>query len=94
MTSDEKGWKEIAPAGVCSKSSTLFLTGDWKTYTPVRDPAKCTICLTCVIFCPDGAIHWHPEKGDIEFDLSFCKGCGICANECPTKAISMKIEQE
>jgi len=94
LTSDEKGWKEIAPAGVCSKSSTLFLTGDWKTYMPVRDPAKCTICLTCVIFCPDGAIHWHPEKGDIEFDLSFCKGCGICANECPTKAISMKIEQE
>jgi len=30
----------------------------------------------------------------IEFDFSFCKGCGICANECPTKAIKMKIEQE
>jgi 2-oxoacid:acceptor oxidoreductase delta subunit (pyruvate/2-ketoisovalerate family) len=47
-----------------------------------------------VIFCPDGAIHWEPEKVDIEFDYSFCKGCGICANECPTKAITMKLAKE
>jgi 2-oxoacid:acceptor oxidoreductase delta subunit (pyruvate/2-ketoisovalerate family) len=92
--SQEKGWREIAPAGVCSKASTSFLTGDWKTYKPIRDPSKCTICLTCVLFCPDGAIRWHPEKGDIEFDFDYCKGCGICANECPTKAITMKLEQE
>ena len=92
MTSKLKGWKEIAPAGVCSKSSTSFLTGDWKTYTPIRDLEKCTRCLTCVMFCPDGAIRWIPEKRDIEFDMSFCKGCGICANECPTKAIEMKLE--
>ena len=92
MTSKYKSWKEIAPAGVCSKSSTSFLTGDWKTYTPIRDLEKCTRCLTCVMFCPDGAIHWVPDKEDIEFDMSFCKGCGICANECPTKAIKMKLE--
>jgi hypothetical protein len=35
--SREKSWKEIAPAGVCSKSSVGFMTGDWKTYTPVRE---------------------------------------------------------
>jgi 2-oxoacid:acceptor oxidoreductase delta subunit (pyruvate/2-ketoisovalerate family) len=91
MTTKEKSWKEVSPAGVCWKSSTQFLTGDWKTYTPIRDPQKCTRCLLCVLFCPDGAIHWQKEKGDIEFDLNFCKGCGICANECPTKAIEMKI---
>jgi pyruvate ferredoxin oxidoreductase delta subunit len=44
------------------------------------------------MFCPDGAIIWVPDKKDIEFDMSFCKGCGICANECPTKAIEMKLE--
>lgn len=92
MTSKYKNWKEIAPAGVCSKSSTTFLTGDWKTYTPIRDLEKCTRCLTCVMFCPDGAIRWVPDKKDIEFDMSFCKGCGICANDCPTKAIKMKLE--
>jgi len=92
MSSELKGWKQIAPAGVCSKSSSSFLTGDWKTYTPIRDLEKCTRCLTCVIFCPDGAIRWIPEKKDIAFDMNFCKGCGICANECPTKAIKMKLE--
>ena len=82
MTHHEKSWKEIAPAGVCSEASTTFLTGDWKTYTPVRDLAKCTKCLLCLLFCPDGAIIWKPEEGDIEINLDFCKGCGICANEC------------
>jgi 2-oxoacid:acceptor oxidoreductase delta subunit (pyruvate/2-ketoisovalerate family) len=92
--SREKTWREIAPAGVCSKSSTGFMTGDWKTYMPVRDLEKCTKCLLCVMHCPDGAVRWRPELGKIEFDYSFCKGCGICANECPTKAIKMSLEQE
>jgi 2-oxoacid:acceptor oxidoreductase delta subunit (pyruvate/2-ketoisovalerate family) len=92
MSTKEKSWKEISPAGVCWKPSTTYLTGDWKTYKPVRDPQKCTKCLLCTLLCPDGAIVWKPEKGDIEFDMNYCKGCGICANECPTKAITMKIE--
>jgi Pyruvate/2-oxoacid:ferredoxin oxidoreductase delta subunit len=25
-------------------------------------------------------------------DFRFCKGCGVCANECPFKAIAMKRE--
>ena len=94
MTKQEKTWKEIAPAGVCSKASTEFLTGDWKTYMPIRDLNKCTRCLLCVLFCPDAAINWYPEKGDIAFDYRFCKGCGICANQCPTNAITMKLAQE
>jgi 2-oxoacid:acceptor oxidoreductase delta subunit (pyruvate/2-ketoisovalerate family) len=94
MSAKEKGWKELPLAAVLQKSSINFMTGDWKTYMPVRDLEKCTTCLTCVMLCPEGAINWRPEKGKIEFDLSFCKGCGICANECPTKAISMKIPEE
>ena len=92
--SKEKNWNEISLAGGSSKSSIGFLTGDWKTFTPVRDLEKCTLCLQCVMFCPDGAIRWRPELGKIEIDLSFCKGCGICANECPAKAIKMILEQE
>ena len=92
--SREKSWKEISPAGVCPKSSIGFLTGDWKTYTPVLELEKCTVCLTCVMMCPEGAIRWRPDMGNIEFDFEFCKGCGICANECPTKAIRMTLEKE
>jgi hypothetical protein len=40
MSSKEKSWKEIPPAGVCWKSSKTYLTGDWKTYQPVRDIEK------------------------------------------------------
>jgi 2-oxoacid:acceptor oxidoreductase gamma subunit (pyruvate/2-ketoisovalerate family)/2-oxoacid:acceptor oxidoreductase delta subunit (pyruvate/2-ketoisovalerate family) len=94
MSSKEKTWKEISIAGVPPKSSIGFMTGDWKTYMPVCDLEKCTTCLTCVMFCPEGAIKWRPEMGKIEFDFSFCKGCGICANECPTKAITMKMPEE
>jgi len=91
--SREKNWKEVSPAGVCQKSSTSFFTGDWKTYAPVRDLEKCTVCLICVMYCPDGAIRWRQDLGKIEFDYNFCKGCGICAAECPTKAITMKLGQ-
>jgi len=27
-------------------------------------------------------------------DYIYCKGCGVCAKECPTKAINMVIESE
>jgi pyruvate ferredoxin oxidoreductase delta subunit len=27
-------------------------------------------------------------------DYEYCKGCGICAEECPSKAISMKEESD
>lgn len=91
MTAGEKNWKQASPAGVCWKPSTEYSTGDWKTFSPVRDVNKCTKCLFCVLFCPDGAVYWDPEKNDIEFNLEYCKGCGICANECPAKAIVMKI---
>ena len=92
MTMQKKGWKDIPLAGVCWKPSTQYLTGDWKTYTPVRDVERCTRCVLCVLFCPDGAIRWDANKKDIDFDYAFCKGCGICANECPVDAIEMRIE--
>ncbi|MBA4393978.1 MAG: hypothetical protein C0407_10540, partial [Desulfobacca sp.] len=30
----------------------------------------------------------------IGFDLDYCKGCGICARECPKEAIQMIAEEE
>jgi pyruvate ferredoxin oxidoreductase delta subunit len=94
MKPQSKGWKDIPIAGVCWASSKEYLTGDWRTFKPVRDLEKCTRCLLCYIYCPDSAISWNSGKGDIEFDYNFCKGCGICANECPVDAITMVFEQE
>ena len=30
----------------------------------------------------------------VEIDLEYCKGCGICAEECPAKAITMVMHEE
>jgi pyruvate ferredoxin oxidoreductase delta subunit len=30
----------------------------------------------------------------VGFDYDYCKGCGICAYECPKEAIKMVDEQE
>ncbi|MDR2720442.1 MAG: 4Fe-4S binding protein [Nitrososphaerota archaeon] len=90
----EKSWKELTLAAVSSESSIDFLTGDWKTFEPVPDFEKCVACLTCVMLCPEGAARWDSNGGKVVFDLNFCKGCGICANECPTKAIAMKMPEK
>ena len=92
MSSKDKTWKQISQSGVCWAPSTKYQTGDWKTYTPVRDKEKCTKCLICTLYCPEGAIHYDEKKNELDIDLNFCKGCGICANECPAKAIVMKIQ--
>jgi pyruvate ferredoxin oxidoreductase delta subunit len=39
------------------------------------------------MFCPDGVIS---RSFPLEIDLEYCKGCGICAEECPVDAIEMK----
>ena len=67
-----------------------YKTGDWRTFRPVVDPGKCTHCLLCWIFCPDIAIRRGEKVAEI--DYNFCKGCGICASECPVKAITMEEE--
>ncbi|PIN85983.1 pyruvate synthase [Candidatus Woesearchaeota archaeon CG10_big_fil_rev_8_21_14_0_10_44_13] len=70
-------------------SSVKNKTGSWKEFRPVRDEKKCIRCGFCWMFCPDNAIN---EK--FEADLDYCKGCGICANECPVKCIAMVKEEK
>lgn len=53
---------------------------------------KCIDCGNCWIFCPDSCIRKTGDK--YEVDLDYCKGCGICTNECPTKAIEMVLEEK
>ncbi|MDW7727909.1 MAG: 2-oxoacid:acceptor oxidoreductase family protein [Candidatus Methanoperedens sp.] len=61
----------------------------WATFRPVRDREKCTMCLLCWLYCPEGTIIRISDKGDLMTNYDYCKGCGICANECPVDAIKM-----
>ncbi|GAF85009.1 unnamed protein product, partial [marine sediment metagenome] len=95
---DLKAWKDLAIGGVIldGGNSDDYETGSWRTYRPVHYPDRCIHCLRCWIFCPDSAIIVKNEKV-VGVDFKHCKGCGICAKECPTKpekAIEMKLESE
>jgi NADPH-dependent glutamate synthase beta subunit-like oxidoreductase len=48
---------------------------------------NCIFCDNCVYYCPDMAIT-KTEHG-YEVNDNFCKGCGLCVNECPTGSIKM-----
>ena len=50
-------------------------------------PAKCILCGTCIVACPENAIILAAEG--IVTDVNRCVVCGKCADVCPTKAIQM-----
>jgi 2-oxoacid:acceptor oxidoreductase delta subunit (pyruvate/2-ketoisovalerate family) len=53
---------------------------------------NCFECDNCYGVCPDNAvIKLGPGKG-FEFNYDYCKGCGVCAQECPCGAIVMTPE--
>jgi len=73
----------------------------WRSTRPVVDAAKCTGCLKCYLYCPDGAIFKthaanvaHGPQAAVAVDLDFCKGCGICARICGFDAIAMIPERQ
>ncbi len=92
-----KGWKEIPIGGMIVEAGNAadYLTGGWRTFKPVFDEEKCISCYLCWIYCPDSAI--IVEDGKVKgIDYDHCKGCGICAQECPdkVKAITMVREEK
>lgn len=71
-------------------------TGSWRVRRPVIDltvciPAKTDkmACFNCWLYCPDGVIT-RTIPPTIEYE--YCKGCEICAEECPVDAIRMVDE--
>jgi NADPH-dependent glutamate synthase beta subunit-like oxidoreductase/Pyruvate/2-oxoacid:ferredoxin oxidoreductase delta subunit len=51
----------------------------------------CVLCDNCVHYCPDLAVR---RDGDGYVVLTdYCKGCGICVQECPTGSMKMIEER-
>jgi NADPH-dependent glutamate synthase beta subunit-like oxidoreductase len=54
---------------------------------------NCFSCDNCYGVCPDNAVlKLDDPETPYAIDLDFCKGCGICAAECPCGAIEMVPE--
>ena len=90
-----KGWGELPIGGIVERPGTAldFHTGDWRSRRPVWHEEKCIQCLLCWAFCPDSSI-LVKEGRVVGIDLSYCKGCGICARECPPKAEAIEMLDE
>jgi pyruvate ferredoxin oxidoreductase delta subunit len=73
-------------------------TGTWRTERPVLDSSKCLavkqnklVCMLCWLYCPDATV---TRTIPPQINYVYCKGCGICAEECPSKAITMEDESK
>jgi pyruvate ferredoxin oxidoreductase delta subunit len=89
------GWKNLELGITITEpgNSRKLRTGDWRSQRPVTDREKCIKCGMCWIYCPD--IVYSPlRSGFFKWDEYYCKGCGICAHECPKDAITMVMEED
>ena len=53
---------------------------------------NCFECDNCYGVCPDNAVIKLGPGNRFAFNYDYCKGCGVCAAECPCGAIRMESE--
>jgi len=53
---------------------------------------NCFECDNCYGVCPDNAVIKLGPGNRFRFNYDYCKGCGLCATECPCGAINMVPE--
>lgn len=54
---------------------------------------NCFECDNCYGVCPDNAVIKLGPSQRFRFNYDYCKGCGVCAQECPCGAIAMVPEE-
>jgi pyruvate ferredoxin oxidoreductase delta subunit len=71
-------------------------TGSWRVLRPVINLETCIpvkmnkkACFNCWLYCPDSVVS---KTIPPVINFEYCKGCGICAEECPAGAIIMVDE--
>jgi 2-oxoacid:acceptor oxidoreductase delta subunit (pyruvate/2-ketoisovalerate family) len=54
---------------------------------------NCFECDNCYGVCPDNAVIKLGPGNRFKFNYDYCKGCAVCAQECPCGAITMVSEE-
>ena len=49
----------------------------------------CTLCMSCVSSCPEGALLDNPDEPILSFIEKQCVQCGLCVQTCPEKALTL-----
>jgi len=83
--------ESISQAFAAASRATTFLSQPYLTLSAVTakvEEEKGAACLICVRSCPYG-VPVINDKGVSEIDQALCHGCGVCASECPAKAIDL-----
>ena len=50
----------------------------------------CNSCDNCYTFCPDLAV--YKDNHQYRIMTEYCKGCGICVQECPRDVIELVVK--
>jgi len=89
-------WKElpIGTVNIHAGNSVANLTGTWRSgRRPEFIEKHCIQCFFCWLYCPHFAI--RVEAGKVTgFKYDYCTGCGLCAEECPTKEKAIVMVKE
>jgi formate dehydrogenase beta subunit len=83
-TADAEIEKAISHAGLDHEAHRCFSCGE------------CMSCDNCWTLCPDNSVlkaRGEDGRWRYVFDYDHCKGCGICAHECPVGYIAMRDEK-
>lgn len=85
------GRLEDVPLPIAVPGSLLSVNSGFRSQKPVLKTDTCRMCMMCYIMCPDGTIYKDGDKLAVDYD--YCKGCGICAQECKFDSIEMVPEE-
>ena len=85
------GFDDIPESTAFEAGYLVTVNSGWRSIRPVVNSEKCTGCMQCYLYCPDGTISVKNGKAEIDYD--FCKGCGICSKICKLSAINMEEER-
>jgi pyruvate ferredoxin oxidoreductase delta subunit len=76
-----------------NNNSHIHSVSDWRVHKPIYNFEYCIDCQFCWIYCPDMSIISRDKKM-MGIDYEHCKGCGVCADVCPTNPKSLLMFQE